>query len=244
MMRRLILLLLIPLMSHIARGAATEPTTAPAGTVAGLWQRMVEINHRAAGIVNLSADFEQQKFTAMLKHPLISRGTIRVSGSAMRWDTTSPEPTIMRIDPNQVELFYPKQNTLEVYPIDKKLASLAASPLPRLDVLKKYFSFREIPAADLDKDASQTGHLALAMTPIDPALREHVDEVRVLLDASRGIILRAEMVDPDGDRTVIAFSNITTSDGPTESLQIDLPPNVKIVHPLDMIQGKSGGQDP
>ncbi len=204
---------------------------------------MVEINQRSMAIQSLSANFEQQKFTAMLKHPLVSKGQVRVSGSAMRWDTASPEPTIMLIDQKQVELFYPKQKTLEVYPIDQKLASLAASPLPRLDVLKQYFSFREIPVADLVKDIPQSGHLALAMAPIDPALREHVDEVRVLLDANRGIMLRAEMVDPDGDRTVVSFSDISIRTEPAGSLRIDLPPDAKVVHPLEMIQGDSSGQE-
>ena len=55
-------------------------------------------------------------------------------------------------------------------------------------------------------DAGKT--FAVRMTPSDPELREHVETVRVLLDAQRGLIIRLEMRDPDGDRTLISFSNV------------------------------------
>ena len=38
------------------------------------------------------------------------------------------------------------------------------------------------------------------MTPINPGLREHVEEVRVLLDTTSGLIVRLEMRDADGTR--------------------------------------------
>src|SRR5439155_16208938 len=185
----------------VALMAATQPATAPAGVDPALWTRMVEINGRSQNIANLTADFEQRKVTPMLKRPLISTGRVTVAGASMRWDTTKPEPTVMLVDEKQVQLYYPKQKTLEIYHVDEHLGSLAASPLPRLDVLKKFFTFEQLPESDSSK-------LALRMTPIDPALREHVEQVRVLLDVASGYILRAEMVDSDGDRTIIAFSNI------------------------------------
>ncbi len=221
---------------------STQPSAAPQGVDPQLWGRMVEINNRSTQIQSLSADFEQRKFTAMLKRPLVSTGQVRVSGSAMRWDTQKPEPTIMLVNEKEVQLLYVKQKMLEIYPVDQKLASLAASPLPRLEVLKKYFTFSQIPVAGLDKAMPEPGHLALAMTPTAASLREHVEQVRVLLDEQHGYILRAEMIDTDGDRTVIAFSNISTSPAAAKPLEMDAPANVKVVRPLDALQGNSDGQ--
>ena len=82
-------------------------------------------------IADLTADFEQQKFTAMLKKPLISSGAVAVRGSAMLWKTRKPEPSELQIDQKEVRIYYPAQETIEVYQVEQKLGQLAASPLPR-----------------------------------------------------------------------------------------------------------------
>jgi len=222
---------------------ASGPTSAPANVDPKLWVRMVEVNAKAAKIEHLTADFTQEKFTPLLKRPVVSVGKIVVSGASMRWDTQKPEPTVMLIRDKEVELYYPKLKVVEIYPMDEQLGSLAASPLPRLDVLKRFFSFVEIP------DESSRDRLALKLTPIDPALGTHIEQVHVLLDTTDGYILRAEMLDADGDRTVIRFSNILTGTRPAGELKIDLPPDVKVTRPLDALGGqppagqKENGQD-
>ena len=198
---------------------------------------MVQINERGAKIQFLTADFSQEKITPLLKKPLVSRGRIHVSGPLMRWDTSQPEPTVMRIGEKEVELYYPKQKVVEIYPVDERLGSLAASPLPRLDVLKRFFRFEEV------AEANSSDKLALKLTPIDESLAKHVEHVQVLLDVQQGYILRAEMLDADGDRTVITFSNISTDNRPPDvSLKIDLPPDVKITRPLEGLQGQQPPQ--
>ena len=212
---------------------ATQPASAPAYADPKLWARMVEINERGAKIEHLTADFQQEKFTPLLNRPLVSKGTITVSGPRMLWNTSAPEPTVMLIGEREVELYYPKQKVVEIYPMDERLGSLAASPLPRLDVLKRFFTFQEIPAE------STADKLALKLTPSDPSLATHLEHVQVLLDVQAGYILRAEMLDADGDRTVIAFSNIETGKQPAGELKIDRPADVKVTRPLDGLQGQS-----
>ena len=213
------------------------PATAPSGVDPQLWSRMVQINERGAKIQFLTADFTQEKFTPLLKKPLLSSGKIHVSGQVMRWDTAKPEPTVMRVGEKEVELYYPNQKVVEIYPVDERLGSLAASPLPRLDILKQFFRFQEVAGE------SAAERLALKLTPIDPSLARHVEHVHVLLDVQHGYILRAEMLDADGDRTIITFSNISTGTRPAdESLKIELPPNVKITRPLEGLQGQQPPQ--
>jgi outer membrane lipoprotein-sorting protein len=201
---------------------------------------MVAVDKLASKITDLSADFEQQKFTPLLRKPLVSAGTIRVKGDAMVWDTKSPEPTRMRVDQQEIRLYYPRQKTVEVYPIDQKLGSLAASPLPKLDVLTRHFSFQRIPITDLGDDVRGEGLLAIRMTPTDPALKEHLEHVAVLLDAPHGFILRAEMTDADGDRTRIVFSNVRPNAGLTDAdVRLDVPESAKVTRPLDGLGSSS-----
>src|SRR5215208_3997972 len=88
----------------LAEGA---PTSRPANVDPAAWQRMLAIDARAGQIADLSADFEQQKFTAMLKKPLVSSGRVYVRGSTMRWDTKNPEPNELLITDREVRIYYP-----------------------------------------------------------------------------------------------------------------------------------------
>jgi outer membrane lipoprotein-sorting protein len=208
--------------------------TPPQGVDEKLWKQMQEINARGAAIKDLRADFTQQKFTPLLKKPLTSTGQILIKGSASLWNTKEPEPTIMRIDDKQVKLFYPKQKAIEVYAIDQKMGALAASPLPQLDTLKKSFSFEKVPAKELLPEADDAKHLALRMRPTDPEIKKHVDEVDVVLDIASGFVLRAQTIDPDGDRIVLSFSNPKINTGIKEDeLELKAPSGTTVTHPLE-----------
>jgi len=214
----------------VCAGPATEPATAPAD--AALWARLAEIDARAGGIQHLTATFLQDKFTALMKRPIRSTGSVRINGAVMRWDTRQPQESVLLIDQREAKVYYPAQKTLEIYRLDKRLSELAASPLPRLDVLRSRFSFRQISAGQLDRGADETRFLALQLDPVDPSLAQHVSQVRVLLDVRAGYIVTAEVTDRDGDRTVLRFSDVKLN-GDVGDLGLTVPPGTAISHPLE-----------
>jgi outer membrane lipoprotein-sorting protein len=218
----------LPLLLTICAAALAQSTTQPAEVDPALWETMTRIDARSAAIKDMVADFEQSKFTPLLKKPMISKGVVRVGPSSMLWDTSSPSPSVMRIDQNEASIYYPQEKLMEIYPVGGQLGALAASPLPQLKVLKQHFSFAR------DNEGSDTLHLALLLTPTDPMVREHVARIRVLLDMERGFMIRFEMTDPDGERTLMSFSNVRVNTGLDESqLKIRVPPDVKVVRPLE-----------
>jgi outer membrane lipoprotein-sorting protein len=175
----------------------------------------------------------------MLKKPLVSSGQVFVRGSSMLWETRKPEPGTLQINDKEARIYYPAQKTIEVYAVRQKLGQLAASPLPRLSVLLEHFSFKPLPLSEMGEN-DEARFFAAEMTPTDPELREHVDRVRVLLDATRGLINRLEMTDADGDRTLITFSNVRTNVGvKDEQLAIAAPKDVKVTRPLAGLEGES-----
>jgi outer membrane lipoprotein-sorting protein len=213
------------------------PTSRPASVDPAAWQRMLAIDRKAGEITDLTADFEQQKFTAMLKKPLVSSGRVFVRGSTMLWETQKPEPNVLKITDREVRIYYPQQKTIEVYQVQQKLGQLAASPVPRLAVLERHFTFEPIPVSEMGESDAER-FFAVRMTPTQPELREHVEQVRVLLDAQRGLIVRLEMRDADGDRTRISFSNVKTNVGLKDAeLAIHAPPDVKVTRPLAAVEG-------
>jgi outer membrane lipoprotein-sorting protein len=228
--RRILGTLLLLCLTVTARAADDRP----ANVDEKLWKLLTEIDARGGQVKDLRADFTQEKFTPLLKKPLVSSGTILIKGTTSLWTTTQPEPTVMRTDEKQIRLLYPRQKVMEVYTVDQRLGSLAASPFPRLDLLKRHFTFERVPAKDLDPSADDTKHVALKMQPISPELRQHVDEVRVLLEIATGFVLKAKTTDADGDQVVLSFSNIRANTGVTDrELELAVPAGVKVTRPLE-----------
>jgi outer membrane lipoprotein-sorting protein len=107
---------------------------------------------------------------------------------------------------------------------------LAASPLPSLDVILQNFSLSPDAGEGLN---APPGSQVARIDPANDEIRRYIDHARVLLDPNRGLVLTFEMVDPDGERTVIRFSNIKTDTGLNDAaIKLDLPADVKIVRPL------------
>ncbi len=203
------------------------------------------IDRRVAQIRDLTTDFEERKFTALLKNPLISRGRMRILGSRTRWDTFSPQPTAMIVDATGISIYYPQRSTLEVYQLDEKLKWLAVSPLPQLTALLDRFTIERIPVADSGDAGSAGTYLGLCLRPRDEALRKYLRRVDVVLNTTTAFIVRVEMLDADGDRTVISFSNMRPNTGlDNKDVELTVPAGTQIVRPLAGLEKESTGTPP
>jgi outer membrane lipoprotein-sorting protein len=216
-------------MSLMLLQPTTLPAIAPPAEVdPKLWASLVEANQKSESILRVSADFEQSKFTPLLKKPLISKGTIHASRTEMLWVTKSPSHTLMSIDAQSARIYYPGDKLLEEFPVAGQLGALGASPMPRLETLSQHFQFTTDPRGKTDESL-----LAVMLTPIDAALKEFVSEIHVTIDRSTGLAGQVEIVDRDGDRTVIRFLNAKINPAMDDSqLRIQPPPDVKIVRPM------------
>jgi outer membrane lipoprotein-sorting protein len=245
-MYRILVCILLLIATSAPRALAADdkaPGDRPPGVDEKLWNLLVEIDARGAKIHDLSADFTQEKHTALLKKPLVSTGHILIKGSASLWTTTHPEPTVMRIDDKEVRRYYPRQKVVEIYRTDERMGSLAASPFPRLAVIKSHFSFERVSPHDLLPNADESKFLALRMKPTEPELQKHIDEVTVVLEIATGFVARAQTIDSDGDRVVLSFSNIKINGGlKDEDLKLQLPADVEITRPLEGGSDKDQGQ--
>jgi outer membrane lipoprotein-sorting protein len=218
---------------------AAAPTSAPADSK--LWTELQQIDAKSAHIDSVTADFEQRKFTMLMKKPLVSTGHVAASGITALWKTDKPQPTSMLVDPKEIRIYYPVQSIVEIYPVQGQLGALAASPLPRLSTLQKFFTFDRDSAASLDAATTDDKCLAVRLTPSNDELRQHVKQVRVLLDRETGAVRRAENTDSDGERTLMIFSQMKLGEKlPANALKLIVAPGTKEVHPLE---GLGNGDD-
>ena len=219
---------IVVLFTHIA--PADSPATLPTDS---FQSQLAAINAKSLKITDLKADFVQEKHSPLLRKPLVSRGTVFAKGANSLWDTTSPQPTIMASDPHFLRLYFPDRKTVEEYPVRSQLGMLAASPLPSLDAIRQNFTLAPDAGKGLIESQADAPVLAIRMTPSNKELQQYVDHVRVLLDEARGVVLAFEMTDPDGEITVIRFSDIQTDTHmPDSAVHLNLPPGVKTVRPL------------
>jgi outer membrane lipoprotein carrier protein len=244
----------VRVFSVVAAGFALAVLSAPVEATAseansedsGLRARLDDIDRRAGEVRDLTARFEQQKFTALLKKPLVSSGRVRMKGPVVRWDTEVPEPAVLHSDGREIRMFYPRQHVVEVYPIDKRITDLAASPLPRLAALREHFRIDAAGSATKGasggggggNDGSKIDRVSIRLTPTDAFLKEHVDQVRVVLDAAAACVVSVEVDDADGDRTVIRFGDVKLNAGLKDAdVGLAVPPGTKESRPLEGVQG-------
>lgn len=203
--------------------------------------RLQELEAKTAQVTDMTADFEEQTFSTLLRRPITSHGTVRVRGERTRWDTIEPRPTTMLTSPDEVQIYYPSMGTLEIYPVLEYLRPVVVSPMPRLTTIQR--SFRVERGAE-----AASGTLNIVLKPFQKQLAEFVAEVRVEIDESTGFARRVEMQGADGDRTVLVFSNLRFNTGLSDTEVNFVPPaNTKIVRPLSSgskaAKGGSVGKD-
>ncbi len=192
--------------------------------------RLERLDQRAQTIGDLTADFVEKKFTALLKAPLVSRGKVLVKGERTCWKTTSPRQSILYTDSSRVAIYFPSRKTMEVYPVDRRLRALIVSPIPRVSNLRRHFEIALLNDEEAGGDASM---LHLRLTPKDEALLEFIESVTVAIDLRIALATRVEMVDPEGDRTVTRFTNIRTNVGLADGdLAWNVPSDTKILYPM------------
>ena len=232
------LLVCVIAMLH-ASPATAEPSKASDEQLIEQLQRLAKTSE---GIDDLSSAFKQRRYSPLLRKPIQSEGRIRSIKGLSRWDTSEPYESIMMVKPDRLELFDPEQNTLEVYPIEKRFGELLANPRPSPgDWLKQFDLQRAAPdmlseqmqedcAIDQQDDAS---FLLIRLTPKHEAMAEVVQELVIVLDVKTALSRGMAWTTGEQERTEIFFSKTEINQGlATKDLRFAVPDSARVVYPL------------
>ncbi|MBX3359045.1 MAG: outer membrane lipoprotein carrier protein LolA [Phycisphaeraceae bacterium] len=200
-------------------------------------ERLEAVDAAMSTVQDLRADFEQRRHSPLLKKPLVSQGVVRAKGELVRWDTASPRKSSLLVSSESIQMYYPDDGLLEIYPVGEGFRDLAGGPLPRLAVLRERFEIEPLEPRIMGEDGDGKS-LALRLTPRSEALRRHVSFVRVLIDESAPAAKRVVMTDPEGEETEIVFSHVRLNTGmKPDDLELKVPQTTRVSRPMGDVRG-------
>lgn len=194
------------------------------------WAALEALMRDRPAVTTYRAAFTQNKYSPLLNEPIVSTGRVQMAGGVARWDTDPPHPTVMVLHQGALHLYYPQQQTAEVYDLGDRLDTMATSPVPDIAVLSLHFEPQHWNAGDGEDLFEMT------LAPKSPAMRDAVELVEVAVDPRTGTLDRFTLTDLDGEITEMIFINVELNpELDPEALKLDLPAGTRVVRPLDAV---------
>lgn len=224
-----------------AVNADAEPKREATGD-SDLIHKLRELEEQNAEIKDLSARFSQKRYSPLLKKPITSSGTYRSVSGLARWDTEKPHDSVMVIRAGRLELYYPEQKTLEVYPIKQRLGELLATPQPDVDQWQASFKLsRALPDALSESMRETIGikqdtddYLLISLAPREEEVAKMIERLIVVVDRETGLSRGMAWSSEDrGERTEIVFTRVRPNTQIKRAdLLLDTPESTRVVYPL------------
>jgi len=180
-------------------------------------QRLREIRERT---MDFSADLLQEKKLSLLKEKVISRGRIRYKKPDHFFiEFFHPEPSQMVFDGKTLLLYFKEEKLAERYRVQ-------ANPM-----VEKYFLFSKDPFQEkLARWKITEDRESILVMEVLPREEEPMFvKTRLWVSKKDWVVVGMEMVEKNGDTTLLRYSNYRVNTGLTEKdFQIQLPKDVKI----------------
>lgn len=179
--------------------------------------RLREIRERT---MDFSADLLQEKKLSLLKEKVISRGRIRYKKPDHFFiEFFQPEPSQMVFDGKTLFLYFKEEKVAERYRVQ-------ANPM-----VEKYFLFSKDPFQEklARWNITEDREFILVMEILPREEEAMFVKTRLWISKKDWAVVGMEMVEKNGDTTLLRYSNYRVNMGLTEKdFQIQLPKDVKI----------------
>lgn len=180
-------------------------------------QRLREIREKT---MDFSADLLQEKKLSLLKEKVISRGRIRYKKPDHFFiEFFQPEPSQMVFDGKTLLLYFKEEKVAERYRVQ-------ANPM-----VEKYFLFSKDPFQEklARWNITEDREFILVMEILPREEEAMFVKTRLWISKKDWAVVGMEMVEKNGDTTLLRYSNYRVNMGLTEKdFQIQLPKDVKI----------------
>lgn len=197
-MKRLVLFLILS-MSLLCQPVLAQKVTQG--------QVKQQISQAAAAIKSMQCDFVQTKQIKMLNDKVVSKGKMYyLQNDKLRWEYSSPYKYIFILNGSKVQLKNDKRNDVidvEKNKVFKEIARIMMSSVVG-DCLNDTRSFKTTIA-----DAKT--HWLATLVPQRREMKQMFNSIKLYFDKKRLIVTRVELIEKNGDKTIIELKNVKTN---------------------------------
>lgn len=167
-------------------------------------QMVAAITSTAASTRTLRADFVQTKSLRMLNHKLTARGRVIFAAPArLRWEYLAPTAYVLVIDGEKVTVRSGK-NKHSIDTRQSQIFAQIAQIMSESVTGRSLADTRRFAVRLFDEGNTWTAEL----TPRNGALKRLFATVRLRFDAKRRVVTRVDLVEHNGDATVIEMQGV------------------------------------
>ncbi|MDB4968694.1 MAG: outer rane lipoprotein carrier protein LolA [Myxococcales bacterium] len=186
--------------------AAAVPATARAQALA-VDDVVKKVDVAKAGVETLSGEFTQKNRVKLFKQELASKGRLYFrQPRQIRWEYTSPDPSVMILDGNQARLVTPGAPA-QTFDLAKDATMRAI-----FEQLLTWLGPGSLAAAKSDYDLSATGSAAAPVLVLTPKATSPVAKafakIDLRLDPKTWLMKAIVLVEKNGDEKEIDFSKL------------------------------------
>jgi outer membrane lipoprotein carrier protein len=218
-MARLYSMSLLPLLLLLGAGPAPAGDRPMAPEVKALVDRMQGFYERTQAF---TADFRQEYVYKTFNRTVVSTGTVAFQKPAkMRWEYLTPSKRSFVLSGELIYALDPEAQTLTKAALPTSQLSASVTFLWGKGKLSDEFVISRT-------ECKECVGTLLTLVPKKPDARFR--EVQLDIDPKTAQVRRSIVIDPDGSRNTITFSNLKTNVGlPKETFQLTPPPGTQIV---------------
>src|SRR5438132_872468 len=176
------------------------------------------------------ADFQEQRMIRLMKKPILSSGKVWFQPpNKFRREVKGSSPSLTVSDGRELWIYYPNFKSAERYPLGKgsPLDSTVAVINSSLNLENVEHTF-QISATKAD---SPQASYELTLLPRTPSMKRVFQKLDLRMNDQRRVE-RTEMLLPNGDRIVTAYSNQTREAIPGSMFEFTPPAGTEVSTPL------------
>ena len=205
-MKRLRIRLIIGLMvagmfSCLSLHAQTKVSAAQAKTM------IAKINAAAAKIRTIQCDFQQTKTLSFLNDKMVSKGVMSYDHAGkLRWEYTSPYSYVFIINNNRVHIKTSKNsNTIDIR--SSRLFQGIARVMMNSVTGKSLSNDNDFSVEMM----TQGDEWIASLTPKGKEMKALFKTIRLHFDSQKQMVSKVEMIEKNGDNTVIQLMHVKTN---------------------------------
>lgn len=220
-------------MKRLLLSLLCVPFLLPAEPLAAVLARM---DQSAQQFQSLSAKMKRQQFTAVLNESSTMQGSVRLrrvkNATEGVIEFGEPEPRSVFVKGKEVQIFYPKANTVEIYDASKYTSNIDQLLLLGFGTtsaaLKKSYDIREGGTEKINgMDATR-----IDLLPKSAELQKLISKIEMWIPEGQSNPVRQKISEPSKNYELVDYTDLKLNASIADALfRLTLPSGVKKVYP-------------